>query len=697
MDASKKPSRNGHHGHNGYKGRAGHDGGNTSRLSAPPGLFPPGLSLEVSPALDSKEEKRGEAAKQPIEPTESEGCVDLGASTPIPCTAGGRIPIESDFTQCPYLQSFVRCGPHHRSELCILAQDDIEQLHDIWSRYHDDLSCPQYDEKPTFLPEDFDTFYTIAQKVVDAMVDEYQVPMVLDQATVSNTNHHGHPPHADNLRFDSVWRNGKRVTVDELAAARNGAYVLWREDKTSYRSYSCSVALSDPNGYEGGEVQFFEKWGSRRPVASYKCAAGCGIAFCGCHRNIHAVTGVKRGFRLVLLVWTRPPGVPVPEGQDQVCYFRPGTGNGCWLHTAEIRRGLARRGQRESFWEPKDADSEDSCNCAECRNERGRISWKDCLRQMTSKSFKSTPSTSADTSPRSPESQNFPLEIGITKDAALNPPQPQQPAVLCGPHGRHELPSILSEDDIRRLRAIWERHRDDLSQPRYKKKPIFSEEDFDSFKLISQKVVDAMTVQFNQPLLLDQAAVNSTNRYGHPPHADNVQFDSVWWDGHQIKQRDEVEAARAGAEVIWKAAKTTSYRNYSASIALTDPQEYGGGELEFFDTWGSKTPVTSMRLPAGSGMAFCGCQRSIHAVTGVKWGFRLVLLVWTRHPEAHVPTEQLHVCYFRPGSGQSIWLTEEDNRRFAKKKERRERRSSEPLPSLSDGEGVFEQNVLDLS
>ena len=27
-------------------------------------------------------------------------------------------------------------------------------------------------------------------------------------------------------------------------------------------------------------------------------------------------------------------------------------------------------------------------------------------------------------------------------------------------------------------------------------------------------------------------------------------------------------------------------RNYSASIALTEPDEYGGGELEFFDTWG---------------------------------------------------------------------------------------------------------------
>ena len=31
---------------------------------------------------------------------------------------------------------------------------DIQQLHDLWSRYHDDLTCPQYDEKPTFLPED---------------------------------------------------------------------------------------------------------------------------------------------------------------------------------------------------------------------------------------------------------------------------------------------------------------------------------------------------------------------------------------------------------------------------------------------------------------------------------------------------------------------------------------------------------------
>ena len=95
--------------------------------------------------------------------------------------------------------------------------------------------------------EDFETFSSLAQLVIDAMVAEYKVPMVLDQATISNTNQFGHPPHADNLRFDSVWKNGQRVR-GELEAARRGADVLWKAEKTSYKSYSCSVALSDPDG-----------------------------------------------------------------------------------------------------------------------------------------------------------------------------------------------------------------------------------------------------------------------------------------------------------------------------------------------------------------------------------------------------------------------------------------------------------------
>ena len=31
--------------------------------------------------------------------------------------------------------------------------------------------------------------------------------------------------------------------------------------KTSYRSYSCSVSLCDPSGYEGGVIQFFRGFG----------------------------------------------------------------------------------------------------------------------------------------------------------------------------------------------------------------------------------------------------------------------------------------------------------------------------------------------------------------------------------------------------------------------------------------------------
>ncbi len=102
---------------------------------------------------------------------------------------------------------------------------------------------------------------------------------------------------------------------------------------------------------------------------------------------------------------------------------------------------------------------------------------------------KSTASTSADTSPRSPRS---PLEIGHTSlemplDSRVtltlvemkkyyswplqwhaqlktreniwklrNKSQLLQPATQCGPHGRHELPTILTKDEIRTARLqLW--------------------------------------------------------------------------------------------------------------------------------------------------------------------------------------------------------------------------------------------------
>jgi len=403
-----------------------------------------------------------------------------------PCIANGKRPQESNFQHCPTPQSYVRCGPHHRAELRVLSKDDISELYEIWKWYRDDLTWPLYDKKPRFTERDFDTFRSIAQKVVDAMVAEYREPMVLDQATISNTNHIGHPPHADNVQFDSVWWKGKRIrSEDEVIAAQEGAYVLWRPEKTSYRSYSCTVSLTEASCFEGGEVQFFAKWGDKDPIASYKCDIGCGVAFCGCQRNIHAVTGVKSGFRLVLLVWTRPPEVRVPESQTHVCYFRPGTGEGVWLTTADMQRNRPRKRHRDALqaWMPKEDDEDDACPCSKCEAERQKLSWKDRFSAVSGNNQfapPSTPTTSAGNSPRTctgSQTSDLPGSMlsgspDVTmspRDPAQHCPRPQGP-VCSRAHERVELEDVLSKSDIRQLKRIWESHQDDLSNPWYSKK-----------------------------------------------------------------------------------------------------------------------------------------------------------------------------------------------------------------------------------
>jgi len=607
------------------------------------------------------------------------------------CTANGKRLQESDWDHCPHPQSFVRCGPHHRAKIHPLSKADVKELHRIWKNYRDDLTCPWYEQKPTFNDRDYNSFRRLSQVVVDSMVAEYKEPMILDQATISNTNEIGHPPHCDNVQFDSVWWKGKRIRKDdEVKAAQDGAYVLWRPENTSYRSYSCTVALTDPELYEGGEVQFFKRWGDKDPIESYKCEVGCGVAFCGCQRNIHAVTGVKSGFRLVLLVWTRPPHVRVPENQVHVCYFRPGTGRGVWLTTADQQRRKSLKKDRtsEKAWSPKE-DEDSSCTCPKCEAERRKLAWKDCL-PLTPKeaalelsAVLSTPPTSAGTSPRTPtqtDGQVSDAEGSSADGSNQTPMSPRTPPlhcprpqarVQCGPHHRVELKNVISDADMWQLYRIWEKHQDDLTWPWYEKKPDFAENEFYTFRAIAQKVVDVMVEAYRTPLVLDQATVSNTNHLGHPPHADNVQFDSVWWRGKQIKQKDELVAARGGAEVLWKEAKT-SYRSYSASIALTDPWQYGGGDLEFYSEWGQKEPSITYRCDSGSGVAFCGCHKNIHAVTGVKWGFRLMLLIWVRPPDVRVPDDQRHVCYYRPGTGSSIWLTTADLQQFPSRRQKRQ-------------------------
>jgi len=673
---------------------------------------------------DSDQDVRGEgdSGTHAAVPAKERQDAAIAAGQQHVCCAGGRRPQVSKWEHCPTTpQSFVRCGPHHRAELCILDKSDIETLTDLWWRYRDDLSWPWYDQKPQFSDHDFLAFRATAQKVVDAMVEEYRQPMVLDQATLSNTNHVGHPPHADNVQFDSVWWKGKRIRKeDEVVAAQEGAYVLWRPEKTSYRSYSCTVSLCDPTGYEGGEVQFFAKWGDKDPIVSYKCAEGCGVAFCGCQRNIHAVTGVQSGFRLVLLVWTRPPDVRVPDNQTHVCYFRPGTGLGVWLTTADILRSSSRKCYRSSgtqSWVPKDED-DGTCQCNNCKVERKKVAWQDCcstgnVQQGKSEPFKPsaseasapTPTTSAGNSPRTQETRNeSPSNESQGSTPSENGDQPMtlnehpqhcphlQGKMLCKYHGRLRLYNVLTKADMRELRWIWDTHQDDLSCPWYEQKPTFTMHEFEGFRRIAQKVVDAMSEQYREPLVLDQATISNTNHLGHPPHADNVQFDSVWWRGRQVKQKDELAAARGGAEVFWRDAKT-SYRNYSATVALTDPSEYGGGDLEFYDEWGQKEPSEKHRLKPGSGVAFCGCQRNVHAVTGVRWGFRLVLLIWTRPLEAEVPDDQKHVCYFRPGTGLSVWLTTADLHDYPARQKQKRQTWVPVCPGRKETEEIVEAKI----
>merc|ERR1719316_199767 len=114
------------------------------------------------------------------------------------------------------------------------------------------------------------------------------------------------------------------------------------------------------------------------------------------------------------------------------------------------------------------------------------------------------------------------------------------PTLHCGPHGKITLNEVLSNEECQRLHNLWKRYQDDLAWPWYKKKPEFWDEDFHTYKEVAQRVVDAMGDAFSRDLVLDQATISATNHIGHPPHCDNVQFDSVWWKNKRIRPKDEL-------------------------------------------------------------------------------------------------------------------------------------------------------------
>merc|ERR1712008_484563 len=120
---------------------------------------------------------------------------------------------------------------------------------------------------------------------------------------------------------------------------------------------------------------------------------------------------------------------------------------------------------------------------------------------------------------------------------------------------------------------------------------------------------------------------------------------------------------------------------------------YGGGDLEFYDEWGQKEPSEKHRLKPGCGVAFCGCQRNVHAVAGVRWGFRLVFLIWTRPLEAEVPDDQKHVCYFRPGTGLSVWLTTADLQEYPARRQQKRQTWVPVCPGRKETEEIKESKI----
>jgi len=230
--------------------------------------------------------------------------------------------------------------PHHPLEMHdVFDTKQMAKLKEIWDAYHDDLDNPKLTAKPILSIEHLKAYHHLAMTAVQEMSNTRGEPLSLDQATISATTGVGHKKHADNLVF-GVWRYDQRVygpiekEIDE--ARKDGAEVWWRLNTTSHRNYAMTINLVDPEDFEGGVVNFYHTLGAYEPYASYKAKAGSGVCFCGCHKCIHEVTGITRGFRLCLLVWTRPAGMETPIKSKKTHYHRPGTGNAVWLTLADL-------------------------------------------------------------------------------------------------------------------------------------------------------------------------------------------------------------------------------------------------------------------------------------------------------------------------------------------------------------------------
>ena len=96
----------------------------------------------------------------------------------------------------------------------------------------------------------------------------------------------------------------------QFANYRDEAFYDWHRDcnveSEIYRKLSVTVQLSDPNDYEGGELQFKNYWGTTQIVTQEEAnAKGTVIVFPSA--MLHRVTPVTKGARYSLVQWYNGP------------------------------------------------------------------------------------------------------------------------------------------------------------------------------------------------------------------------------------------------------------------------------------------------------------------------------------------------------------------------------------------------------
>jgi PKHD-type hydroxylase len=146
----------------------------------------------------------------------------------------------------------------------------------------------------------------------DPVIRKTSVSFIDDESDVMNEIIWGFIRHANKKFFNYELRTFQPI---QFAKYQNGGHYDWHQDDSVYRKkklcrkLSLTFSLSDPDDYEGGELQFYN--GGRKRVNKIETlheqikSVGTVIVFDS--RDWHRVTPVTKGVRYSIVCWTVGP------------------------------------------------------------------------------------------------------------------------------------------------------------------------------------------------------------------------------------------------------------------------------------------------------------------------------------------------------------------------------------------------------